>query len=38
QYNIEIYPKANKLFRLPYGAEQKCIDFEYQHLDSWEEL
>lgn len=37
QNNIEIYPQANRTIRLPFGHRQKCLDFEYIHLEDWEE-
>jgi len=37
QYGIEIYPKPKKTIRLPFGAYQKCLDFDYLNLTSWED-
>ena len=35
--NVEIFPKKNKCIRLPFGPDQACLDFEHQHLKTWEE-
>jgi len=35
--NIEIYPQANRVIRLPFGPYQTPTDFEYFHLDKWQE-
>jgi len=34
---IEIYPQANKPIRLPFGLNQKMLDFEFVGLDRWQE-
>ena len=37
QNDIEIYPQANKTFRLPFGYKQRCLDSGYEHLETWQE-
>jgi len=37
EQGIEIYPQPNKPIRLPFGRNQKMLDFEFVHLDSWQE-
>lgn len=37
QRGIEIYPRATKCARLPFGKIQKCLDYEYAHLEEWSE-
>ena len=37
QNDIEIYPQANRTFRLPFGYKQKCLDSGYEHLETWQE-
>jgi len=37
QHGIEIYPRATKCARLPFGKIQKCLDFEYRYLEKWSE-
>jgi len=34
---IEIYPQPNKTIRLPFGKNQKPLDFEYANLDGWKD-
>lgn len=34
---IEIYPQKNRAFRLPFGLDQRCLDFEKVCLESWKE-
>jgi hypothetical protein len=34
---VELYPQANKVIRLPFGYNQKPLDFEYFYLDKWED-
>ena len=35
QYGLEIYPKARKSIRLPFGPKQKPLDESYAHLTGW---
>jgi len=35
--NIEIYPQANRVIRLPFGQYQYPTDIEYFHLESWQD-
>jgi len=37
EHNIEIYPQSNKTIRLPFGKNQKPLDFEYANLNGWKE-
>lgn len=37
QYDFEIYPQPRKAIRLPFGYNQKPIDFEYITLSDWKE-
>jgi len=38
QHGIEgVYPRPTKCARLPFGKIQKCLDFEYAHLEGWSE-
>ena len=37
QQNIEIYPQANRVIRLPIGNLQSCLDFRYHKLERWDE-
>lgn len=37
EHGVEIYPQPNKPIRLPFGRNQKMADFEFVHLDSWQE-
>lgn len=37
QNGCEIYPQKRRCFRLPFGKNQDCIDFEYAHLDKWQD-
>ncbi len=34
---VEIYPQPNKTIRLPFGYNQRPLDFEYVGLKDWEE-
>lgn len=34
---IEIYPQKRRVVRLPFGKYQGCVNFEFQHLSTWEE-
>lgn len=36
-YGFELYPQAEKPFRLPWGPEQRCLDGEKVFLNKWEE-
>jgi hypothetical protein len=37
-HNIEIYPKPQKVFRLPLGHGQRPVDEEYAALEDWHEI
>ena len=37
EHGIEIYPQPNKPIRLPFGRNQKMLDFEFVGLNSWQE-
>ncbi|MBU2598106.1 MAG: hypothetical protein KKC53_02865 [Actinobacteria bacterium] len=37
QNNIEIYPQANKTFRLAFGHKQRCLDIGYEDLETWQD-
>jgi hypothetical protein len=32
---IEIYPQKNRVFRLPFGKFQECLDPKYSNLPTW---
>jgi hypothetical protein len=34
---VELYPQPNKVIRLPFGLNQKPLDYEYCFLDKWED-
>jgi hypothetical protein len=34
---VELYPQPNKAIRLPFGLNQKPLDYEYCFLDKWED-
>lgn len=34
---IEIYPQSSRVIRLPFGAYQDCLDYNYAHLKEWED-
>jgi len=36
-HGIEVYPQRNKVIRLPFGAHQIPLDYEYAQLDSWQD-
>jgi len=38
KYSIEIYPRSRKAARLPFGLNQKPLDFEYIQLETWQEM
>jgi len=38
EHNIEIYPRARKATRLPFGLNQKPLDYEYIKLRKWQEM
>jgi len=38
KHNIEIYPRTRKAARLPFGLNQKPLDYEYIQLGNWQEM
>jgi len=34
---IELYPQKRRKIRLPFGKWQDCLDYEYRHLEKWQE-
>ena len=37
QNQIEIYPRARKCVRLPFGKIQRCLDTDMELVDTWEQ-